>query len=205
MAEGGEIKQGADMVPSDAIESFIRTIRGQKVILADDLARLYGVPTKRLNEQVKRNRERFPDDFMFQLSREESEALLRSRSQIATLKRGQNIKYLPFAFTENGAVMSANVLNSPQAVRTSVFVVRAFVKMRELLAGTRELAAQLKELEAKITARLDVHETAIVEVLQRVMDILNPPPPPSEPPRRQIGFHARPDEDRGKSVKGRRR
>jgi hypothetical protein len=106
-----------DIVPSDDIESFIRTIRGQKVILADDLARLYGVPTKRLNEQVKRNRERFPDDFMFQLNREEAEALLRSRSQIATLKRGQNIKYLPFVFTENGAVMSANVLNSPQSVR----------------------------------------------------------------------------------------
>ena len=111
------MKQGVDIVPGDNIESFIRTIRGQKVILADDLARLYGVPTKRLNEQVKRNQERFPDDFMFQLNRAEAESLLGSRSQIATLKRGGNIKYLPFAFTENGAVMSAYVLNSPQAVR----------------------------------------------------------------------------------------
>ncbi len=142
------MNQDGDIVPGDSIESLIHTIRGQKVILADDLARLYGVPTKRLNEQVKRNRGRFPDDFMLQLSHEEAEALLRSRSQIATLKRGGNIKYRPFAFTENGAVMSANILNSPQAVRMSVFVVRAFVKMRELLTGTRELAAELRKLEA---------------------------------------------------------
>lgn len=165
------------------------------MILADDLARLYGVPTKRLNEQVKRNQERFPDDFMFQLSLEEAKAVLRSRSQIETLKRGRNIKYLPYAFTENGAVMSANILNSPQAVRMSVFVVRAFVKMRELLTGTRELTAELRKLEAKLTARLDGHEAAIFEVLQRVMDILNPPPPPPEPPRRQIGFHVPPPKD----------
>lgn len=199
------MKRDMDIVPSDNIESFIRAIRGQKVILADDLARLYGVPVKRLNEQVKRNRERFPGDFMFQLNRGEAEALLRSRSQIATLKRGQNIKYLPFAFTENGAVMSANVLNSPQAVRMSVFVVRAFVKMRELLTGTRELTAELKKLEAKLTARLDVHETAIVEVLQRIMDILNPPPPPPDPPRRQIGFHARPDGQTPGAAKGKKK
>ena len=109
------------------------------------------------------------------------------------------------AFTESGAVMSANVLNSPQAVRTSVFVVRAFVKMRELLGGTSELARQLKTLEAKLTARLDVHETAIVEVLQRIMDILNPPPPPPDPPKRQIGFHARPDERSPGATRGRKK
>ena len=141
----------SNSVPAENIESLIRTIRGQKVILDNDLSRVFGVPAKRLNEQVKRNRERFPADFMFQLNREEAEAILRSRSQIATLNRGQNIKYLPYAFTENGAIMAANVLNSPQAVRMSVFVVRAFVKMRGLLAGTRELAKQLKELEAKLT------------------------------------------------------
>lgn len=183
------MKRDANSLPTDSIEPLIRTIRGQKVILADDLARLYGVPTKRLNEQVKRNLERFPDDFMFQLSPEEARTVLRSRSQIATLKRGRNLKYLPYAFTENGAVMSANILNSPQAVRMSVFVVRAFVKMRELLTGTRELSAELRKLEARLTARLDGHETAIFEVLQRVMEILNPPPEPPEPPRRQIGFH----------------
>lgn len=180
------MKRDTSSLPVDNIEPLIRTIRGQKVILADDLARLYGVPTKRLNEQVKRNQERFPHDFMFQFSPEEAGAALRSRSQIATLKRGRNLKYLPYAFTENGAVISANILNSPQAVRMSVFVVRAFVKMREL-------AAELLKLEARLTARLDGHETAIFEVLQRVMDILNPPPRPPEPPRRQIGFHVPPE------------
>ena len=173
------------------ITPVIRTIRGQKVILDSDLARIYGVPTKRLNEAVRRNIKRFPSDFMFQLTIAEADSL---RSQIATLKRGrgQHRKFLPYVFTENGAVMSANVLNSPAAVRISVFVVRAFVKMRELLGGTKELARQLAELERKLTNRLDVHEGAIVEVLQRVMAILDPPAPPPEPPKREIGFHVQP-------------
>jgi hypothetical protein len=170
------------------ITPVIRTIRGQKVILDSDLARIYGVPTKRLNEAVRRNIKRFPSDFMFQLTIAEADSL---RSQIATLKRGrgQHRKFLPHVFTENGAVMSANVLNSPAAVRMSVFVVRAFVKMRELLGGTKELARQLSELERKLTNRLDVHEGAIVEVLQRVMAILGPSTPLDEPPKREIGFH----------------
>jgi len=172
----------------------IRAMRGQKVILDSDLARIYGVTTKRLNEQVKRNAKRFPADFMFRLTVAESESILRSRSQIATLKRGMNIKYLPYAFTEKGAVMAANILNSPEAVRMSIFVVRAFIEMRELLSSTKELAKQLAALEKKLTARLDGHEAAIVDVLRRVMDILDPPPPPPEPPRRQIGFHVEPEE-----------
>ena len=114
-------------------------------------------------------------------------------SQIAMSKRGRGgRRTLPYAFTENGAVMAANVLNSPAAVRMSVFVVRAFVKMRELLGGTKELAKQLAALEKKLTARLDGHEVAIIEVLRRVMEILDPPPLP-EPPRRQIGFHVEPE------------
>ena len=172
-----------------AITPAIRTIRGQKVILDFDLARIYGVPTRRLNEQVRRNAKRFPSDFMFKLTAAESESVLRSRSQIAILKRGTNIKYLPHAFTEQGAIMAANVLNSPEAVRMSVFVVRAFVQMRDLLGSTKELAKQLAALEQKLTDRLDGHEAAIIEVLRRVMDILDPPPPPPEPPRREIGFH----------------
>ena len=121
---------------------------------------------------------------------------LRSRSQFVTLKRGTNVKYLPYAFTENGAIMAANVLNSPAAVRMSVFVVRAFVKMRELLGGTKELAKQLADLEKKLTARLDGHEVAIIDVLRRVMDILDPPPPPPEPeqPKRRLGFYVEPEE-----------
>jgi len=174
------------------ISSLIRTIRGQKIILDTDLACIFGVPTFRFNEAVKRNRQRFPDDFLFQLTAEEFQSLT---SQIAMLKkgRGQHRKFLPYAFTERGAVMAANVLNSPEAIRMSIFVVRAFIEMRELLGGTKELAKQLAALEKKLTERLDGHEVAIIEVLRRVMDILDPPPPP-EPPRRRIGFQVGPEE-----------
>src|SRR5688572_27285486 len=151
---------------------LIRTIRGQKVILDADLARIYGVATKRLNEQVRRNAKRFPADFLFQLVSAEADNL---KSQFATSSSHGGRRTLPFAFTENGAIMAANVLNSPEAVRMSVFVVRAFVKMRDLLGGTKDLARQLADLEKKLTARLDGHEAAIVEVLRRVMDILDPP------------------------------
>jgi ORF6N domain len=176
----------------EEISSLIRTIRGQKVILDSDLARIFGVPTFRFNQAVRRNQERFPADFLFQLMAEEFKALT---SQIVILKkgRGQHRKFLPYAFTENGAVMAANVLNSPAAVRMSVFVVRAFVQMRDLLGGTKELAKQLADLEKKLTARLDVHESVIVNVLRRVMDILDPPPPPPAPPRRRIGFQVEPE------------
>ena len=174
----------------EVIAPVIRTIRGQKVILDSDLARIYGVPTKRLNEQVQRNAKRFPSDFLFQLTATEVESL---RSQIATSNTRGGRRYLPYAFTKNGTVMAANVLNSPAAVRMSVFVVRAFVQMRDLLGGTKDLAKQLADLEKKLTARLDVHESVIVDVLRRVMDILDPPPPPPEPPRRQIGFHVEPE------------
>lgn len=152
-----------------------------------DLARVYGVETKSLNRAVKRNAERFPKDFVFQLTRREFEAL---RYQIGTLKtgRGQHRKYLPYVFTEHGAIMAANVLNSARAVQMSVFVVRAFLKMRALLLGTRELARKLAALEKKLTSRLDVHEAAIVEVLQELMQILNPPPALPEPPKPRIGF-----------------
>lgn len=175
------------------ITSVIRTIRGKKVILDSDLAQIFGVPTFRFNEAVKRNRERFPDDFIFQLTTDEFQSLT---SQIAMLKkgRGQHRKFLPYAFTENGAIMAANVLNSPEAVRMSVFVVRAFVQMRDLLGSTKELAKQLAALEKKLTDRLDGHEAAIIQVLRRVMDILDPPPPPPEPPRRRIGFQVGPEE-----------
>src|SRR5204863_318856 len=146
------------------IAPLIHEIRGERIILDADLARIYGVTTKRLNEQVRRNADRFPDDFAFQLSKEETANLMsqnatsspasltnrsqvatglnvsaRSRSQFATLKRGQNIKYLPHAFTEHGAIMAANVLNSKEAVRMSVFVVRAFVKLREVFGTHKEL------------------------------------------------------------------
>ena len=125
------------------VKECIHAVRGQRVMLDADLAAVYGVTTKRLNEQVKRNQQRFPIDFGFQLSLEEAQELQRSRSQIATLKRGQNIKYRPYAFTEHGAIMAATVLNSPQAVQMSVFVVRAFIKMRAVLSDSlREYRAR---------------------------------------------------------------
>ena len=181
----------------DQIGSMIRTIRGEKVILDGDLARLYGVETRVLNQAVKRNAIRFPPDFMFQPTNEELEQEFHLRSQFVILKkgRGQHRKFMPYAFTENGAIMAANVLNSPEAVRMSVFVVRAFVQMRDLLGSTKELAKQLADLEKKLTARLDGHEAAIIEVLQRVMDILDPPPPPEpEKPKGRLGFYVEPEE-----------
>jgi hypothetical protein len=123
-------------------------------------------------------------------------ALAVRRRKTAAPQSGIRLKFspvLPLAFTENGAIMGASVLNSPEAVRLSVFVVRAFVKMRELLGGTKELARQLKALEAKLTTRLDGHEAAIVDVLQRIIKILDPPPPPPEPPVPEIGFHVKED------------
>lgn len=180
------MKKRAPIVPADSLESRILTIRGQKVILDSDLAAIYGVETKALNRAVKRNSKRFPPDFLFQITPGEAEAL---KCQIGTSKKGRGgRRFLPYAFTENGAVMTANVLNSEQAVRMSVFVVRAFVRMRELLSGSRELAAELKKLEAKLTTRLDVHETAIVDVLRRIMQLLDPPPAPPMP-EKSMGFH----------------
>lgn len=190
----------------EQVEPLIREIRGEKVILDSDLARLYGVTAKRLNEQVKRNRERFPADFMFQLTAKESAA---SRSQFATSspqgigpkgdktnwsqiatssQKHRGIVYRPYAFTEHGAIMAANVLNSSRAVQMSVFVVRAFLKMRALLGDKRELAKQLAALEKELKQRLDIHEAAIVTILQRVMDIIDPPSLPPDPDRPKIGF-----------------
>jgi hypothetical protein len=175
------------LVPIEQIDGMIRSIRGTRVILDSDLAKIYGVPTFRFNEAIKRNRHRFPPDFMFQLRTEEAAAL---RSQIAILKkgRGQHRKYRPYAFTEHGALQAANVLRSPRAVQMSVFVIRAFVRMRQTLLGTRELAEKLAALEKKLTSRLDVHEAAIIEVLQELMQILNPPPALPEPTKPRIGF-----------------
>jgi phage regulator Rha-like protein len=153
-----------DAVPAavDSISLSIATLRSQRVILDSDLASLYGVETKRLNEQIKRNAARFPSDFMFQLTPEESDSL---RSQIATLNtdskpgRGQHRKYQPYVFTEHGAIMAAMVLNSPRAVEVSVYVVRAFTRLRQAAAIHEDLAKRLTDLEMK-TESLDMqHDT----------------------------------------------
>jgi len=217
-------------------EAAILTVRGMKVILDAELARLYGVPTKRLNEQVRRNTEKFPPDFMFQLSAEELKAI-RSKnatsslypadnrkdvsnwSQIATgssqhtdnqadgsagpqtdsksqKHRGQT--YRSYAFTEHGAIMAATVLNSPQAVQMTVFVVRAFVRMREQLLGQAEMEARLAEIERTLLS----HDAALRTLYQKIRPLLLPPP---EPPRKQIGFQVKEPRIRYSAKKGRPR
>jgi hypothetical protein len=161
----GESKQ-IGVVPVEHITKSILVLRGQRVLLDTELAALYGVSTKRFNEQVRRNRERFPADFMFQPTDEELMAL---RSQIATLKggRGQHRKYMPYAFTEHGAIMAATILNSSRAVEMSVYVVRAFVKLRDLLSSNRELARRFAQLETRLDKKLTEHDEAIAAILFR--------------------------------------
>jgi phage regulator Rha-like protein len=172
-------KTGA-IVPVERIQSRILLIRGHKVMLDSDLAELYRVSTKRLNEQVKRNKSRFPADFLFQLSAEEAQAL-RSRFATSISRRGGR-RYRPFAFTEHGAVMLATVLNSAVAVQASIQVVRAFVKLRELLSTHRELAKKLADLEKRIAGH-DDEITALFEAIRQLME-------PLDKPSKRIGFHA---------------
>ena len=162
------------------IAQRIHLIRGQRVVLDTDLAAFYGETTKRFNQQVNRNRERFPEDFMFQLSDEEYASL---RLQFATLKtgRGQHRKYLPYVFTEHGAIMAATLLNSPRATALSVYVVRAFVELRGMLTSNRELANKVNTLERKVS----VHERNIAELVDSMAELLAVPP---SPPKRSIGF-----------------
>jgi hypothetical protein len=174
-----------EIMSTERIERSIYLIREKRVILDRDLASIYGVPTFRFNEAVKRNIKRFPEDFMFQLTREEVNILI---SQNAMSKPGRGgRRSFPYAFTEHGAIMAANILNNPRAVQMSVFVVRAFVRMRSLMNDKRELALHLSMLEKELKERLDVHESAIVSILQRIMDIIDPPALPG-PPHKSIGF-----------------
>ena len=184
-----ESKQTA-VVPVEHITQSILVLRGHRVLLDTELARLYGVSTKRFNEQVRRNRERFPEDFMFQLTAEEQASL---RSQFATLEgggRGQHRKYLPYAFTEHGALLAATILNSPRAVEMSVYVVRAFVKLRELLSSNRELARRFAQLETRLDKKLTEHDQQIAAILSAIRQLMHPP----APRRRPIGFTANLDE-----------
>jgi ORF6N domain len=168
------------------IESRIAILRHQKVILDAALAEIYGVSVKRLNQQVNRNRERFPRDFMFQLKHSEFANL---RLQFATSRKGHGgRRSLPYAFTEHGVIMAATVLNSEQAVRMSVYVVRAFVRLREALAANKELAAKLAELEK----HLETHDGTIQKIIDILKRLMNPPPSR----RRKIGFCGPHDPDR---------
>jgi hypothetical protein len=179
-------KKKESLVRIEPIEPAIRVIRGHRVILDTDLAKVYGVTTARLNQQVNRNLKKFPSDFTFRLNRDEFNGLM---LQFATSKKGRGgPRKLPYAFTEHGAVMAANVLNSERAVAMSVYVVRAFVKLREVLAGNEQLAKKLDDLERKLTGRLDIHEKAILQLFAQIRDLLRPPPPQPKPRRRRIGF-----------------
>lgn len=170
------------LVPVESIAQSILLIRGQKVIIDADLAALYGVPTKRLNEQVKRNLDRFPADFMVQLNLAEKVEVVANCDHLAKLKFS---KSLPFAFMEHGALMAASVLNTPRAVEVSVYVVRAFVALRELLVGNKELALKLSELEARLERKLDTHDQAIAGLISAMRELMRPL---ENPPKRPIGF-----------------
>jgi phage regulator Rha-like protein len=163
------------IIPTELIENKIYLIRGKKVMLDKDLAELYDVETKVLNQAVKRNIARFPEDFMFQLDKEETSGL--SRSQFVTLKRGQNIKYLPYVFTENGVAMLSSVLNSERAIQVNIQIMRTFTKIREMLISHKDLKQKIEEMEKKYDAQFKIVFNAIKELMSA-----------PEKPLRKIGF-----------------
>ena len=169
----------ANLVPTEQIERLILLLRGHKAMLDADLAELYGVPTKVFNQAVKRNKDRFPSDFMFQLTDKEFHSL---RSQIVTLEtgRGRHRKYLPYAFTEQGVAMLSSVLRSKRAVQVNIEIMRAFVRLREMLATHKDLARKLEALERKFESH-DMHIRSLFEAIRQLMT-------PPEPKKRKIGF-----------------
>jgi ORF6N domain-containing protein len=179
----------------EPVEPLIRELRGERVMLDSDLARIYGVPTKALNQAVKRNAERFPPDFLFRLTREDVEAL--NQSQIVTgSQKHRDPRLLPYAFTEHGAIMAANVLNSPRAVEMSIYVIRAFIKIRAALAGQADMARRLAEIEKTLIG----HDAALRDLYNKIRPLLLPP----EPKRREIGFHVKETGEAGTKGKTKR-
>jgi hypothetical protein len=170
--------ESASMKRSKPIDSLILTIRGRKVMIDADLAAIYGVETRTLNQAVKRNTERFPEDFIFTLTAAEKLEVITNCDHLAQLKYA---KSLPFAFTEHGAIMAASVLNSKQAVAMSVYVVRAFIQMREQLAANSEILRRLAEIDKTLLQ----HNAGLRDIYQKLRPLLQPRP---DPPRRRIGF-----------------
>ena len=177
----------AILIPTERIERSILLIRGEKVMLDADLAEIYGVTTKVLNQAVKRNAIRFPEDFMFQLTEREKAEVVTNCDHRVRIKFSP---HLPFAFTEHGALMLANVLNGERAALTSVQVVRAFVRLRQMLASNAELSRKLAALEKKYDAQFKI-------VFDAIRQLMTPP----EPKRREIGFHVKYDDDKPKAKK----
>ncbi len=179
----------SSLIPVERIEKAIYLIRGERVMLDRDLATLYGVSTKAFNQAVKRNEERFPPDFMFQLTMDEARtwwleiATNRLRSQSVTLKRGQHIKYRPYAFTEHGALMLSSTLNSERAIQVNIEIMRSFVRLRQMLASNADLARRLYDLESKYDRQFKV-------VFDAIRKLMSPPPPA----QKQIGFRSSPDQ-----------
>jgi hypothetical protein len=171
----------SELIPPEVIESKILLIRGMKVILDKDIAKLYGVVTGRLNEQVKRNRDRFPTDFMFQLNKEEFDFLI-SQNAISKGYKGGTRK-LPYAFTEQGVAMLSSILRSERAVQVNIQIMRTFVKLREIISTHKELAQKLMELELKI----ETHDENIVAIFEAINQLLIP----NETPKRKIGFEVK--------------
>jgi hypothetical protein len=166
------------MKPAKPLESLILTIRGCKVLIDADLAAIYGVETRTLNQAVKRNAERFPKDFVFRLNAAEKSEVITNCDHLARLRFA---KSLPFAFTEHGAIMAATVLNSRQAVSMSVYVVRAFIRMREQLVANTAILKRLAEIDKSLLQ----HDAALRDIYRKLLPLLQPPP---EPPKRRIGF-----------------
>jgi len=177
---------GNKVLALNLIDNRIFPVRGQKILLDSDLAALYGVEVRTLNQAIRRNQKRFPLDFVFRLTAQEN-AILRSQSVISISAHGGR-RYLPNAFTEHGAIMAASVLNSPSAVEMSIFIVRAFVRQRETLAAHRKLAVKLTQLEQK----LESHDKTIDGIIKAIRALMTPP----EKPTRRIGFHAGPVSER---------
>lgn len=172
------------MVPVEFIERKIYLIRGMKVMLDSDLAFLYQVSTKALNQAVKRNVKRFPKDFMFQLTSKEANEVLRPRSQFVTLKKGQNIKYLPYAFTEQGVAMLSSVLKSERAIQMNIAIVRSFIKLRELLATHKDLILEI----GKIKQEQRNQNQKILSIISIINRMINPPVEENKEP---MGFRDR--------------
>ncbi len=179
------MKESSALIPAERIQRAIFLIRGEKVMLDSELAALYGVATGNLNKAVKRNLDRFPPDFMFQLTPEEAENL-RFQIGISSSDFGGR-RYRPYAFTEQGVAMLSSVLRSKRAVQVNVAIMRAFVQLRQALAGHAGLARKLAELEQ----RIEGHDTSIRSLFEAIRQLMAPPPP--EPPRPEIGFHVKED------------
>jgi hypothetical protein len=167
------------IIPAGKIEKHILMIRGEKVIIDADLAEFYSVLTKRLNEQVKRNKNRFPEDFLFQLTADEKSEVVAKCDHLEKLKFS---KILPYAFTEHGAIMAASVLKSPQAIEVSIFIVRAFVKLRQAIAEHKELTRKISQIERQLSG----HDNQIAAIIQTIKKLIQPTPVPK---KRRIGFN----------------